>query len=204
METEVIMKRKLFDSVISQNSKNGFFSGTELEASGNRYRILNKKKPIRLQEFLRMDSTIKFVNELESQLGVKVKTSKRGKNGGVWLHPYLFIDFALYIDPKLKIEVYKWLYDELLKYRNSSGDSYKKMTGALYDNASNKSLFHKGISKTALMIKNAIGVKDWETATEQQLALRDRIHENIALLCDVLKDNNQAIRLGIKKTIEKN
>ena len=27
------------------------------------------------------------------------------------------------------------------------------------------------------------------------------LHENIALLCDVLRDNNQAIRIGIEKAI---
>jgi hypothetical protein len=113
----------------------------------------------------------------------------------------LFIDLALTISPKLKIEVYSWLYDELLKYRNVSGDSYKKMTGALWNNSPNKSRFAKGIVSTAKMIKTACNVTDWESANEKQLNLRDRIHENIALLCDVIKDNNQAIRIGIAKAI---
>ena len=108
---------------------------------------------------------------------------------------------ALAISPTLKIEVYGWLYDELIKYRNDSGDSYKKMTGALWLNCNNKSKFHSGVSKTANIIKLACNVKDWESATEDQLKLRDRIHENIALLCDILKDNNQAIKLGITKTL---
>jgi hypothetical protein len=75
------------------------------------------------------------------------------------------------------------------------------MAGALYANASNKSNFHRGMSLTARYIKNACNVKDWQEATEDQLKLRDRIHENIALLCDVLKDNNQAIRIGINKAL---
>jgi hypothetical protein len=35
----------------------------------------------------------------------------------------------------LKIEVYSWLFDKLIKYRNNSGDSYKKMAGALFENS---------------------------------------------------------------------
>jgi hypothetical protein len=41
METEVIMKRKLFDSEISQKSQSGFFSATDLVNAGNRWRTLN-------------------------------------------------------------------------------------------------------------------------------------------------------------------
>ena len=118
------------------------------------------------------------------------------------MHPFLCIDLALAIDPKLKIEVYKWLYDELLKSRNNSGDSYIKMCGALYENCSNKSKFHRGVSTTAKMIQNACRVSDWQKANEEQLKLRNKIHENIALLCGVLRDNNQAIRIGILKAIE--
>lgn len=39
------------------------------------------------------------------------------------------------------------------------------------------------------------GVSDWNNATQEQLKLRDRIHENIALLADVLNNNKEAIRL---------
>jgi hypothetical protein len=76
------------------------------------------------------------------------------------------------------------------------------MAGALYVNCSNKANYHKGMSTTAKWIKNACRVKNWQKATEDQLKLRDRIHENIALLCDVLRDNGQAIKLGIQKALE--
>jgi len=201
MKTQVIMKRKLFEGEISQQSKTGYFSANELIKAGNNYRALNKMPMMVLQDWLNRNTTKEFIAELELQLGTKVKIATRGRSATTWLHPFLFIDLALAISPKLKIEVYSWLYDELLKYRNDSGDSYKKMTGALWNNSPNKSKFHKGIITTANMIKTACNVSDWETANEKQLNLRDRIHENIALLCDVLKDNNQAIRIGIAKAI---
>jgi len=200
MKTQVLMKRTLFGSEISQQSKTGFFNANELVGAGNKFRAINNLSIIRLQDWLNLPSTKEFIEELKDNLGEDVKKATRGRAGITWIHPYLFIDLALYISPKLKIEVYGWLYDELLKYRNLSGESYKKMTGALWSNATNKTTFHKSIKQVAKIIKNACEVKDWESATELQLEKRDKIQENIALLADVLKDNNQAVRLGVTKS----
>jgi len=200
MKTQVQMKRKLFDSQVRQLSDNGFISANDMIIAGNHWRALNKMPRFDFQTWKNRTSTKEFISALEKEFD-NVQITKRGANGGSWLHPYLAIDLALAISPKLKIEVYKWLYDELLKYRNNSGDSYKKMAGALYENSKNKSKFHRGMSITARYIKNACNVKNWEEATEHKLKLRDRIHENIALLCTVLKDNNQAIRIGIDRAL---
>jgi hypothetical protein len=167
---------------------------------GNKYRIGNNMKIFNYDSWYNSSATKEFLNELKKQFGDVIK-SKRGKTGERWVHPFVAIDIALNIDPKLKIEVYKWIYDELLKYRNESGDSYKKMCGCLFDNCKNKSTFHRGITKTARMIRNACRVDDWDKATQEQLELRDKIHYNIALLTDILRDNNQAIRIGITKAI---
>jgi len=202
MKTQVIMKRVLFESEISQQSKTGFFSSNDLVKAGNKWRIINDLSPINLQEWLRLEKTKEFITELESQFKQKVKIAGRGRNASTWVHPFLFIDLALYISPKLKVEVYSWLYDELMKYRNHSGDSYKKMAGALWVNCTNKSKFSELIKAVANDIKLACHVKDWQTANENQLKLRDRIHENIALLCDVLKNNDDAVRIAILKTID--
>jgi len=206
MKTEVVMVRKLFDGHIRQKSKTGFLSANDLILHGNNWRLVNKLKSFSLNSWKVSKSTKEFIKEMKEQFG-EVMVTTRGNNGGTWIHPYLFIDLALSISPKLKIEVYGWLYDELLKARNNSGDSYKIMTGALYLNCSNKSTFPKSIKKLANIIRLACGVKaeedDWENATESQLKLRDKIHENIALLSGALKDNNQAIRIGIQKALDK-
>jgi hypothetical protein len=196
------MKRKLFDGEVRQNSKDSMISANDLCLVGNKYRVLNGLKPMTLQTWVNSQSTQEFISELEKMFGVVSKT-KRGADGGTWLHPYLAIDLALHISPKFKIEVYGWLYDELLKYRNFSGDSYKKMCGAIFDRTSSKSTFPKDIQKLAEYIKKECNVKDWQHATEQQLKLRDKIHENIALLVEVMNNINQAIRIGIMKAKEK-
>lgn len=199
MKTEVIMKRELFNSQIRQKSQTGFFCANELILAGNKWRLANNLPFLKLQDYFNRDTTKEFIKELETELKIKVKIASRGRKGTTWIHPFLFIDLALAISPKLKIEVYQWLYDELLKYRNNSGDSYKKMCGALFENTKNKVNFHKDIIKTAELIKKECNVKSWENATEKQLQLRDRIHENIALLSNVLRNNQDAIRIGIKQ-----
>jgi hypothetical protein len=201
MKTQVLMERSLFGSPVRQNSQNGFFSANDIVAAGNKFRATNSMKLFDFRSWIDSQSNKEFIQEMSNQFGEVIET-KKGQKGGTWVHPFICIDLALSIDPTLKIEVYKWLYDELLKYRNDSGDSYKKMCGALFDNCSNKSNFHRGISKTAEMIKNACKVMDWQKASEEQLKLRDKIHYNISLLCDILRDNNQAIRIGILKALE--
>lgn len=198
MKTEVIMKRKLFGTEISQKSKSEFFSATELVKAGNKWRMLNEKNPFILQEYLRVKSTIEFIQDLEEQFG-KVIISRKGRSAQTWVHPFLFIDVALAISPKLKIETYQWIMDSLLKYRNDSGDSYKKMCGALYFRARNKSSFPKLISDIANRIKLECGVSDWQSAKEKQLELRDRIQENVFLLSDIVKDIDSLVKIAIKK-----
>ncbi len=192
------MKRELFGMSISQKSKSEYFSATDLVRAGNKWRLLNGLGFFKMSEWLRNKSTADFIKKLEEKFGI-IKISGRGRGKHTWIHPFLFIDMALAISPSLKIEVYDWLFDKLIKYRNNSGDSYKKMAGAIYQNINNKSEFHALISKIALIIQNECNVKDWQEATEKQLELRDRIHENIALLVDVLKNVEQAIKIGILK-----
>ena len=43
-----------------------------------------------------------------------------------------------------------------------------------------------------------VGVKDWQEAEEKQLKKRDKIHESISLLCDILPID-EAVRIGIEK-----
>ena len=193
MKTEVIMKRQIFDCEISQKSKSEMFSATDLVRAGNRWRILNGMDQFNMSEWFRLKSTKEFIAEMEQKFG-NVKISGRGRGKHTWVHPFVFIDMALAISPKIKIEVYEWLYDHLLKYRNSSGDSYKEMCGYLYARHTDKSSFHKYVTAVAKNIKLKCGVSDWQSASVEQLEKRDKIHREIALLSDVLRDNDQAVR----------
>lgn len=203
METKVIMKRELFGEEISQNNLNSFFSATDLVRAGNKWRVANGLPFFNLATFLQTKEVKEFMDFLKQEYG-EIKINSRGKYGVTWVHPFLFIEIALAISPKLKVEVYSWLYDSLIKYRNNSGDSYKKMCGALYITQGNKRTFADDIKKLANRIKFECGVSDWEHATEEQLNLRNRIHDNIALLSDIIKDRETLYNVAIKKAKEIN
>src|SRR5690606_15811952 len=93
------------------------------------------RKGTRIDDFLRLDSTTSFIDALrddfdnaEDSRYLQPYLSTRGKNGGTWMHPYLFIDFAMWVNPKFKVQVIKFVYDELIKYRHNAGDNYKLLS----------------------------------------------------------------------------
>lgn len=51
--------------------------------------------------------------------------------GGTWMHPMLFIDFAMWINPEFKYDVLKFVYDQMIHYRNEAGDAYKELSSAI-------------------------------------------------------------------------
>ena len=198
MKTQVVMKRNLFGSEISQQSKTEFFSATELAKAGNKWRRENGLSDFNLSQYMASKSFTEFKKELEKKYG-QVVNSNRGAKANTWVHPLLFIDIALSINPKLKIEVYEWLFDNLIKFRNDSGDSYKAMAAAIYTRYTNKRDYQRYLSMVALQIKKAVGIEDWQLATEEQLRKRDLIHNSIKLLCNVLQDVDSAVRIAINE-----
>lgn len=197
MKTEVIMKREIFGREISQSSKTGFFSATDLKMAGDKWRINNDLGFFDLNQYLESKSAKEFIDEIEKKYKEKALIKGKGRGAVTWVHPLLFIDIALAISPKLKIEVYEWIFDNLIKFRNDSGDSYKAACGALYTRHSNYKTFPEFISKVATAIKDTLGVKDWQTATEKQLKQRDKAHLAIKLYSNVLTDVNQIVRLAL-------
>lgn len=203
MKTAVVMKREIFGGQVSQHSKTEMFSATDLVKIGNKWRIANDLPIFTMKSWLGNKSTKEFISELGKKYGESnIKKSARGKGSHTWMHPLLFIDMALAIDPKLKIEVYEWLFDNLIKYRNEGGDSYKTMCGVLYVRTPRKTNFPHYVSDVAKKIKLACHVTNWDEATEKQLDMRKKLHNDIALLAEVLNNNDQAVRLAITKLKE--
>ncbi len=196
MKTQVEMKRELFGCAITQQSKTEFFSATDLVRAGNLWRKDKGVGDFNLSHFMKSEPFLEFKKEIEEKYGNAITTS-RGKGASTWVHPLIFIDIALAINPKLKVEVYEWLFDNLIKFRNDSGDSYKEMCSSIYTRFEDKREFPNYIQKVANTIKSELGVEDWQKATEEQLKKRDSIHAAIKLLCNVLNDTDQAVRLGI-------
>lgn len=45
--------------------------------------------------------------------------------------PLMFLDFAMWLNPTFKVKVLKFIQDEMIKFRNLSGDAYPTMCKAV-------------------------------------------------------------------------
>lgn len=205
MKTEVIVQRPFFHGTVGQKSKSGMFNATDMVYIGNEKRKELDKEKFNLSQYLKNKSVLEFIEELQFQFPQEriIQVKGKGRSSVTWVHPLLFIDVALSIDPKFKVGVYTWLKDELIKYRNDSGDSYKKMVGSLYERTNDKNRFSKLIQNIAIYIKTELKVEDWNKASEEQLKMRDKIHDNITLLSSVIRDVNQILRVSIENALNK-
>lgn len=134
MKTNQIMIRQMGEFSVKQRTKDGFFNATELLKQWNRVSGMKKE----VTKFLGLGSTSELVKiimereDLHTQDSTYVKSrASRGDNAGTWMHPVLFIDFAMWINPSFKYDVIKFVYDDMIRYRNLAGDSYKELASAI-------------------------------------------------------------------------
>ena len=140
MKTTQLMKRKMGEFNVTQRTKDGFFCATELLRQWNEYANLNRGnsphlKQKDLKEFFYNKNTKEFIDALleEEKLSTKnlAYLKLRGKSGGTWMHPVLFVKFAMWLNPRFEVQVIKFVYDEMIKYRNEAGDAYNKLGSAV-------------------------------------------------------------------------
>lgn len=131
MTTNNVMIRPLGDFHVQQRTKDGMFNATALlkqwnDCSGQKKQIVH---------YFDNDATKEFVNAIQEEENLKERNSvflkTKGKTGGTWMHPLLFIDFAMWLNPSFKVKVIKFVYDEMIKYRNEAGDAYKYLSAAV-------------------------------------------------------------------------
>lgn len=118
--------------------------------------------------------------ELKNTLSV----AKRGKNGsGTWMHPILFIKFAMYINPRFEYQVIKFVYDELIKNRHLAGDNYNILTAAI---AKLPNADYKEVAKAIQWIVfNMTGKNLRQSATQEQLKEISEIEHSLAFSIDM-------------------
>lgn len=134
MITNQIMKRQLDKFIVRQRTKDGYFNATELLKAWN----CNNGTKKELKDYLSNQSTNEFIKaivEEENLHGEKspyVQSRARvDRGGGTWMHPLLFIDFAMWLNPTFKVKVLKFVSDQMLAYRNEAGDAYKVLSCAV-------------------------------------------------------------------------
>ncbi|MGL5913087.1 MAG: KilA-N domain-containing protein [Bacteroidales bacterium] len=179
MITNQVITRQLGDFTVTQRTKDGFFNANELLSQWNSS-ISAKRK--RMVEFNESSNTKEFIIALENDLShcrkidhgdnqaVKEIKGRQTKNGRtkdqVWMHPYLFIKFAMWINPTFELTVIKFVYDEMIKYRNEAGDAYRVLAAAV------KKIVSDSFMQTA-MKKVSEGV-NWVVFNSHEKAIRNK------------------------------
>lgn len=140
MITNQVMKRPMGNFLVEQRTKDSMFNATNLlkqwnEASGEKKEIT---------KFFDNDNTKEFISALMEEEKLNTQNSAylkaRGKNGGTWMHPILFVKFAMWLNPRFEVQVIKFVYDQMLKYRNDACDAYKELGAAILVKSSARSL----------------------------------------------------------------
>lgn len=154
MKSNQEMVRRIEKFAVTQRTSDGFFDGSELLRQWNAVEGNQQRKMAR---FLEMDSTKEFLaalaideNERKSHsakmhhgdnqqvtkndliIMVKGRNTKSGRTPDkVWMNPLLFIKFAMWINPTFEVKVLRFVYDEMIKYRNEAGNAYREMSSAI-------------------------------------------------------------------------
>jgi hypothetical protein len=129
----IVENQKVLHKGKSPHVKNSTDNQKVLHMGNSPY--VNEKE---MKDFFLNKSTQEYIQvimqkeELNSETSVYLKSrASRGVNAGTWMHPMLFIDFAMWLNPSFKYDVLKFVYDEMIKYRNLAGDSYKELCSAV-------------------------------------------------------------------------
>lgn len=127
MKTNQEMARPMGMFRVLQRTKDGMFNATDLLKQWNA--STGEKKEI--YKFFDNDSTKIFIDALMSEENLNTQNSaylkSKGKHGGTWMHPILFVKFAMWLNPRFEVQVIKFVYDQMIHYRNEAGDAYKEL-----------------------------------------------------------------------------
>lgn len=196
MKTAVIMQRQFNGVAIRQNSKTGFFNLNDLLLC---FQKQNPRSSKSIDKYMRLNQTKEFAETIrESELEkannqntpdseefvlplterIKVMETKRGKNGGTWVHPYLFLDFAMWINPKFKLWAMSVIEDKLIELRNEAGNRFKEMNQALkLSGAVSPREYAKEAKMINKIVFNGKIRNQRDKATEQELDLLNKLQK---------------------------
>jgi hypothetical protein len=189
------MIRELNGSDVLQRTCDSYFNANLLAKQFNETSGIDK----RVREFTDNKGTIEFLEALSNELNINSDNprylpkdlciTKKGKNGGTWMHPYLFVKFAMWLSPSFEIKIIKFVYDNLIEYRNQAGDYYKEMCNTIndryleyYDKKPDPLIFIKEANYLNQLVFG-IGSGQRNEANEEQLDLMNRLQKaNIKMI----------------------
>jgi len=176
MKTNQNMLRRIGEFEVYQRTKDGMFNATSLLKQWNK-----GERGKEVNGFLKTNPTQEFIESLSKSENLntnEIVLTTKGKNGGTWMHPYLFIDFAMWINPSFKLQVIKFVHDQLIEFRHGAGDNYRELSSAVMrlDNINYPNMA-RGLNYIVF------GKHDKElrqNATEKQLEELQNLQKNLA------------------------
>lgn len=200
-KTNFIMEsidRELNGVIVRQRTKDEFMCLEDVLYTINKTRIENgSREMINFAMFLQTDNIKEFLSALKAKIGTEPYI-KGAKNRSGWIHPFFAIKILTHYNPAFEVEVYSWLWDYLIKHRIKTADSFNLMKGTLYIHTNNKSLFKQKMQKLCGVIKNTIGIDDWNKATDYELELREYTHTMITEFTNTFESSEMGAKFGIQ------
>ncbi len=161
MKTNQVMIRRMGSYNVLQRTKDGMFNASDIahqwkRVTGKDKHVTDFLRLDSTQEFINilhqdlhktetpqlfdnqvLGISLKPGNQAVKVLGIIDKTRAYTNPGGkrfpgeIWFHPYLYLDFTMWMNPLFKLEVIKIVYDQLIEFRHKAGDNYKGLSSAL-------------------------------------------------------------------------
>lgn len=208
MKTNQIMRCQMGQFEVQQRTQDSYFDANALlsqwnSAKGNPQRAMSR--------FFESENVKSFIEALEDDLSqnaemqygdiqvvreIKGRNTAKGKTKDqVWMHPYLFIKFAMWLNPRFEVQVIKFVYDELIKNRHLAGDNYNVLTSAI------ATLPDSDYKQVAVAIQwivfNRTGKNLRQSATQEQLREISEIEHSLAFSINMgfVKNNMELISL---------
>jgi len=153
---------------------------------GNRYRGDEDKPSLRMESWLALQPTKEFIQRVSDHIGRPALETKRGRNGSTWAHLLVALDAAMYLSPSMKLEVLDtFLNQRILDLRDDSANRFIDLNAALALAAEETfgKPTHRGHYTTiARIIRDRLGVTDWNLADAATLRERARIEETLTTM----------------------
>jgi len=189
MKTSVLMERRMGGLDFYQRTKDSYFSATKLLSEWNK-KEKKLKKNRDVSRFLHLETTQDFINELVSaeiihthSEGYHTSRANKGDNAGTWMHPYLFIKFAMWLSPKFEVECIRFIHDSLIENRKLAGTNYSLLS------SSGMKLKGYNFSEIAVAMQWIVfgkkGKNLRQTASEEQLKELYELEQKLSFAIDM-------------------
>jgi len=222
-----MMKRKLFKFEIRQHIKDKMLSASDCIEGYNKYVLpeenqkrkekgLSQLKSKEMYKYWENKGTKQFIESLIIELKSKPTNSgfnsksanslakefgltktKRGKEEGVFMNPYLFVDFAMWLSPSFRVKVIVWVTDQLISQRLEAGIKYRPMTDAIKEYLTEN--YKPKFETDNLYMHEAMMINEIVFGEHKQDIRQEATQEQLKLLTEIEMKNTVLIQAEVEE-----